>query len=92
MNVQLLAVRSQLVHQLTKFAFPLLSDDVLYHWAKVAEVVGDLDGAGEFDLLFGVFRGRGHAAQLMADEGHPAILEEKQTGDLFGLLFVEGNE
>lgn len=71
--------RGQPVRQGAELVFPALGDDVLHGGPVVAEVVGDLDGTGELDLLVATVGRERHAAQLVSDEGHAAILEEGQT-------------
>ena len=66
--------RGQPADQRAELVLPALRDGILHHGAVVAEVVGDLDGAGELDLLVAAVGREGHAAQLVADEGHTAIL------------------
>lgn len=43
--------RGEPADQSTELIFPTLSDDILHHRSMVAEVVGDLNSTGEFDLL-----------------------------------------
>lgn len=64
----------QPANQGAELILPTLSDDILHHRSVVAEVVGDLDSAGKFDLLVTAIGGEGHATQLVANEGHTAIL------------------
>lgn len=66
--------RGQSVHQSAELVLPALGDDVLHRGPMVAEVVGDLDGTGELDLLVTTVGRERHAAQLVSDEGHAAIL------------------
>lgn len=66
--------RGEPADQSTELIFPALSDDILHHRSMVAEVVGDLNSTGEFDLLITAVGWKGYATQLMADEGHTAIL------------------
>ena len=67
--------RGQPADQGAELVLPALGDDILHHGSVVAEVVGDLDGAGKLDLLVAAVGREGHAAQLVADEGHAAILQ-----------------
>lgn len=64
----------QSVHQSAELILPALGDDVLHRGSMVAEVVGNLDGTGELDLLVTTVGWERHAAQLVSDEGHTAIL------------------
>lgn len=64
----------QPANQSTELILPVFCDDILHHRSMVTEVVGDLDSTSELDLLVSTVGQEGHAAQLVADEGHTAIL------------------
>lgn len=66
--------RGQSVHQSAELILPALGDDILHRGPMVAEVVGDLDGTGELDLLVTTVGRERHVAQLVSNEGHTAIL------------------
>ncbi len=66
--------RGQPADQSAELVLPALCDGILHHRPMVAEVVGDLDSPCELDLLVAAVGREGHAAQLVADEGHTAIL------------------
>lgn len=66
--------RGQSVHQSAELVLPALGNDVLHRRPMVAEVVGDLDRTGKLNLLVTTVGRERHAAQLVSDEGHAAIL------------------